>query len=82
MSTAALNSLRDYLYGTLSPENMRWLSQQLAERAEQQESLKPYTKKELLDRVEKSHQQLSDGKYYTTEEVIAYCSSCAAAYRL
>jgi hypothetical protein len=31
MSTAALTNLRDYLTGTLSPANMLWLSEELAD---------------------------------------------------
>ena len=33
MSTATLTNLRDYLTGTLSPANMLWLSEQLADYA-------------------------------------------------
>ena len=31
MSTATLTSLLDYLYGTLSPNNMRWVGEHLIE---------------------------------------------------
>ena len=37
MSTATLNNLIEYLYGTLSPDNMRWVAKHLIERAEQVE---------------------------------------------
>lgn len=49
MSTATLTSLRDYLYGTLSPANMIWLSTQLADYAKQleQPALKRYTLEEM-----------------------------------
>ena len=45
MSTATLTSLLDYLYGTLSPNNMRWVGEHLIEYAKKEESeqLRPYT---------------------------------------
>ena len=57
MSTATLTSLLDYLFGTLSPSNMRWVGEHLIEQAEKQESeqLRPYTMDEIdamLDRAE------------------------------
>ena len=51
MSNTALNGLRDYLYGTLSPSNMIWLGTQLTEYGKKkEEALKPYTKEELIAR--------------------------------
>ena len=58
MSTATLSSLLDYLYGTLSPTNMRWVGEQLIEHANKYSvdfSPKRYTKEEInamLDRAE------------------------------
>ena len=58
MSTATLSSLLDYLYGTLSPTNMRWVGEQLIEHANKDSEdfpLKRYTKEEInamLDRAE------------------------------
>lgn len=70
MSTATLNGLRDYLYDTLSPANLIWLGTQLAERGRMQEKpLKPYTKEELVARIERSEQQFAEGKYKTSEEL-------------
>ena len=37
MSTATLTSLLDYLYGTLTTDNMRWVGEHLIEHANQQE---------------------------------------------
>ena len=33
MSTATLSSLLDYLYGTLTPDDMRWVAEHLIEHA-------------------------------------------------
>ena len=50
MSTTALSGLLEYLYGTLSPNNMRWVGEHLIEYANQEEaSLKPYTMDEIHD---------------------------------
>ena len=51
MSTAALNNLLEYLYGTLTPDNMRWVGKHLIEHAEKEETLKPYTIEELHERL-------------------------------
>jgi hypothetical protein len=37
MSTEALQGLLEYLYGTLTPKNMRWVGEHLVERANQAE---------------------------------------------
>ena len=70
MSEATLMNLRDYLYGALSPANMIWLGTQLTEHGRmQEEPLKPYTKEELIARIERSEQQFAEGKYKTSEEL-------------
>ena len=72
MSTAALNSLRNYLYDTVTPANMIWLGTQLTEYGRRQEQqLKPYTKEELVARIELSEQQFDDGKYQDFDEAMA-----------
>ena len=45
MSTSAWAGLLEYLYGTLSPSNMRWVGEHLIEFANKEESerLRPYT---------------------------------------
>ena len=58
MSTATLTSLLDYLYGTLSPSNMRWVGEHLIEYSKKEESerLRPYTMQEIdgmLDEAER-----------------------------
>ena len=65
MSTATLSNLRDYLYGTLTPDNMLWLATQLTEHAkkkEQEQSLKPYTMEELRARIAQAEHDSAAGK--------------------
>ena len=71
MSTATLSNLRDYLYGTLTPDNMLWLAGQLAERAkkEEYESLKPYTMEEINTMLDEAEAAFEAGDYLTNDEV-------------
>ncbi len=72
MSTATLNGLLEYLYGTLSPSNMRWVGEHLIEYAKRvtpEETLQPYTKEELLERAEEGRRQIAMGNYCTSEEL-------------
>ena len=69
MSEATLMNLRDYLYGTLSRDDMVWLACELTERARQEEPQKPYTKEELMARVEGARQRIAEGHYTTSEEL-------------
>ena len=50
MSTTALQGLLEYLYGTLTPNNMRWVASHLIDHADQVDApeLKRYTKEEML----------------------------------
>ena len=73
MSTATLRGLLEYLYGTLSPSNMCWVGEHLieyAKREESEESLRPYTKEELLERAEEGRRQIAMGNYCTMEELL------------
>ena len=75
MSTATLTNLLEFLYGILTPSNQKWLGEHLIEHAEQEEdSMRPYTKEELLQMAENGRKQIADGYYYTTEEVISACA--------
>lgn len=49
MNTTTLTGLLDYLYGTLTPDNMRWVGEHLIEHAnkEEKEWLRPYTMEEI-----------------------------------
>lgn len=70
MSTVALEGLLNYLYGTLSPSNMRWVGEHLIEYAkkEQDERLRPYTMAELNARIDQAEANVAAGKTITHEE--------------
>ena len=72
MSTTTLTSLLDYLYGTLTPSNMRWVAEHLIERAEKEEepSLKPYTIEELHARIARAEAYIAAGRVTPHEEVM------------
>ena len=69
MSTNILTGLRDYLYGTLSPANLWWLSEQLRQRALELRQSQPYTKEEIDIIIAESERQLAEGKVKTHEEI-------------
>ena len=69
MSTATLEGLRDYLFDTLSPRNMLWLSTQLANYAKLKEQ-KPYTMEEIHNRIAQSELDIAEGRVYDFDEVI------------
>ena len=59
MSEATLTSLLEYLYGTLTPSNMRWVGEHLIHYADSEENLKPYTMEEvhsMLDAAERNYE--------------------------
>ena len=64
MSTATLVGLRDYLYDTLSPDNMIWLGTQLTEYGYKQKehSPKPYTIEEINARLDLAEADFAAGK--------------------
>ena len=66
----ALEGLLNYLYGTLSPSNMRWVGEHLIEYAkkEQDERLRPYTMAELNARIDQAEANVAAGKTITHEE--------------
>lgn len=71
MSTATQTSLLDYLYGTLSPSNMRWVGEHLIEFAKKEESerLRPYTMQEIDDMLDEAEAAFEAGDYLTNDEV-------------
>ncbi|MBO4800318.1 MAG: hypothetical protein J5545_00375 [Bacteroidaceae bacterium] len=71
MSITTLSSLRDYLYGTLTPENMLWLATQLTERAKrvEDEQLKPFTMHEIDEMLDEAEAAFEAGDYLTNDEV-------------
>ena len=71
MSTATLTSLLDYLYGALTPNNMRWVGEHLIEYAKKEEanSLKPLTMKEIDDMLDEAETAFEAGDYMTNDKV-------------
>ena len=71
MSSTALNGLLEYLYGTLSADNMCWVATHLMERADKIKGaeLRPYTMDEINDRLDKAEQDFDAGLGRTSEEV-------------
>ena len=70
MSTALLNNLIEYLIGTLSRSDMRWVADHLIEHLEQQESeqLKPYTMDEVNAMLDAAEAEIAAGKGIPHEE--------------
>ena len=72
MSTSALTGLLEYLYGTLTPSNMRWVGEHLIEYAKKEETpfaLKQYTKEELNTMLDKVEADFKAGLGIPSEEV-------------
>ena len=70
MSTAALTSLLEYLYGTLSPSNMRWVGEHPIEYAKKEEEpLKRYTYEEVNAMIDQAEAEIAEGKTIDDEEV-------------
>ena len=69
MSEATLTSLLEYLYGTLSPSNMRWVGEHLIQFADSEENQKPYTIEELHQMVAEGEQEFAEGKWQDSEEM-------------
>ena len=70
MSTATLNSLRDYLTGTLSTNDMMWLVTELKEFVRQGNALQPYTMEELNERIAQSERESAAGMGQTCDEML------------
>lgn len=69
MSTATLNNLLEYLYSTLTPDNMRWVGKHLIEHADKEDSsLKPYTLEELHARIDKAERDAAEGRYHDFDD--------------
>lgn len=69
MSETALNNLRDYLCGTLTKEDMAWLSTELALESMDDENPTPYTMDEINAMIDEGEEDFKAGRYYTSEEV-------------
>ncbi len=70
MSTATLNSLLEYLYGTLSRNDMRWVADHLMEHANREEDydLKPYTMEEINAMLDAAEADIAAGRTSPHEE--------------
>ena len=71
MSTTTLYSLRDYLYGTMSADEMMWLVEELTNYIRKGDELQSYTIEELDARIDKSERDAIEGRYRTHEELFA-----------
>jgi hypothetical protein len=71
MSTAALTGLLEYLYGTLSPSNMRWVGEHLIEYAKKEEAQtsQPLTMEEIDAMLDEAERDFEAGNYLTHDEV-------------
>ncbi len=70
MSTATLNNLLEYLYGTLSRSDMRWVADHLLEHLEKHEAeeLKPYTMDEINAMLDEAEADIAAGRTTPHEE--------------
>lgn len=71
MSETTLTNLLEYLYGTLTPSNMRWLGEHLIEHARiENEEVRPYTMEEINARIAQSERDSAEGRVFDFDEVI------------
>ena len=83
MCTATLNNLLEYLYGTLTPENMRWVGKHLIEYADNEETLKPYTMEEINAMLDEAEADLAAGRFVDDDDVWReYDEECAREKKL
>ena len=71
MTTTALSGLLEYLRGTITVNNMRWVGGHLIEYAnkEEAEQLCPYTMQEIDDMLDEAENAFETGDYLTQNEV-------------
>ena len=76
MTTATLSGLLDYLYGTLTPSNMRWIGERLIAHAKEEESnlLRPFTMEEIDSMLDEAEADFESGNYLTNEDVFQHKS--------
>lgn len=72
MSAVVLQGLLDYLKSTLTMENRQWLAEHLVETGS---DVRPYTKEELLARVEEAETDIAAGRFRTEDEMEAFMDS-------
>lgn len=66
-----LQGLLEYLYATLSPNNMQWLGEHLIEHA--QSAFQPYTMAEIDAMLEESECDFEAGRCFSTSQVLEMC---------
>ena len=71
ISTTTLYSLRDYLYGTMSADEMMWLVEELTNYIRKGDDIQSYTIEELDSRIDNSQRDAIEGRYRTHEELFA-----------
>ena len=66
-----MTGLLEYLYGTLSPSNMRWVGEHLIEYSKKQEmeQLRSYTMQEIDGMLDEAEAAFEAGDYLTNDEV-------------
>jgi predicted transcriptional regulator len=69
MSAVVLQGLLDYLKSTLTMDNRQWLAEHLIEPSA---DVRPYTKEELVTRVEEAEEDIAAGRFHTEEEMEAF----------
>lgn len=71
MSTTALQGLLEYLYGTLTPKDMRWVADHLIEHAQRSsEPLKRLTMEEVNAMLDEAEANFAAGRTIPHEEVM------------
>ena len=69
MSTQLLANLRDYLYGTLTPDNMIWLGAQLMEYGQKHEKpQKRFTKEEINAMLDQAEADFAAGRFIDDDD--------------
>ncbi|MBQ6771229.1 MAG: hypothetical protein IJP44_09680 [Bacteroidales bacterium] len=70
MSETTLNNLLEYLYGTLTPSNKRWVGEHLIKYADYEEQpVKPYTMEEINAMLDQAEHDFAAGLGIPDEEV-------------
>ena len=69
MSSTALNGLRDYLFGTLSADDMMWLAEELKRHLHKGTASKPYSMEEIDGWIDESERQMAANLCEDEEDV-------------
>ena len=71
MSNATLTSLLDYLYGTLTIDNMRWVGEHLIDYAKKQEApVKRCTMEEINAMIDEAEADIAAGRVIDHEDMM------------